>query len=51
MHRIKWSDELEVGIEEVDHQHKTTIDFFNNVLEKAGTKQAEVLEREFNALL
>lgn len=51
MDKIEWSDKLNIGIEELDQQHKTIINYFNDIFDVVEAKQAEVMEKKFDALL
>lgn len=38
MKRFKWSDELKLGIEELDKQHETILEDFNKIFDTAEAK-------------
>ena len=48
MNKIEWSGEIKVGIAELDRQHKTAIDLFNNI---DVTAEAKVMQINFDFLL
>lgn len=46
MHLIPWSPDLEVGVDEIDHQHRILVTIVNRLYEAIGEGRAESMLNE-----